>query len=158
MMKPPEQRVSIPQQSGQEEEMADIVITKQALDRIDSILAKMMAKCGAHTVLLIDKSGQIISFQGSMDEGKVASLAALTAANYGATTAIARLFGEEEFSLLFHKGKKENLHFANVGQEYLMITVFDYGTHLGLVRLEVRKGLKEMEAMFAEHLREWFNG
>jgi predicted regulator of Ras-like GTPase activity (Roadblock/LC7/MglB family) len=85
-------------------------------------------------VLLIDKAGQLISFQGSMDQEKVASLAALTAANYGATTAIARLFGEEEFTLLFHKGKEENIHFSNVGEEYLMITVFNNNTHLGLVR------------------------
>jgi len=137
--------------------MADLVITKQALDRIDSILSLMLDKSGAHTALLIDKAGQIISFQGSMDQEKVASLAALTAANYGATTAIARLFGEEEFTLLFHKGKKENLHFSNVGEEYLMITIFENNTNLGLVRLEVRKSLEQIEAMFAENLREWFN-
>jgi predicted regulator of Ras-like GTPase activity (Roadblock/LC7/MglB family) len=137
--------------------MADLVLTKQVLDQIDAILADVIEKSGAHTVLLIDKAGQIISFQGSMDQEKVASLAALTAANYGATTAIARLFGEEEFTLLFHKGKKENIHFSNVGEEYLMITVFNNSTHLGLVRLELRKGLEKIEAMFADNLREWFN-
>ncbi len=137
--------------------MADLVLTKQDLDRIDAILRQMLQKSGAHTVLFIDKAGQIISFQGSMDEEKVSSLAALTAANYGATTAIARLFGETEFTLLFHKGKKENIHFSNVSDEYLIITVFNNNTHLGLVRLEVRKGLEEMEALLADHLREWFN-
>ncbi len=137
--------------------MADIVLTKQALDRVDYILSGMLDRSGAHTALLIDKAGQIISFQGSMDQEKVASLAALTAANYGATTAIARLFGEEEFTLLFHKGKEENIHFSNVGDEYLMITVFNNSTHLGLVRLEVRKSLEQIETMFAESLRDWFN-
>ncbi|MCA1961330.1 MAG: roadblock/LC7 domain-containing protein [Desulfomonile sp.] len=137
--------------------MADLVLTKQVLDQIDAILTDVIEKSGAHTVLLIDKAGQIISFQGAMDQEKVASLAALTAANYGATTAIARLFGEEEFTLLFHKGKKENIHFSNVGEEYLMITVFNNSTHLGLVRLELRKGLEKIESMFAENLRDWFN-
>jgi predicted regulator of Ras-like GTPase activity (Roadblock/LC7/MglB family) len=137
--------------------MADLLLTKQSLDRIDAILANLLARSGAHTVLLIDKAGQLISFQGSMDQEKVASLAALTAANYGATTAIARLFGEEEFTLLFHKGKDENIHFSNVGDEYLVITIFNNNTHLGLVRLEVRKGLEQIEAMFAENLRQWFN-
>jgi predicted regulator of Ras-like GTPase activity (Roadblock/LC7/MglB family) len=137
--------------------MADLVLTKQSLDRIDDILANLLGRTGAHTVLLIDKAGQLISFQGAMDQEKVASLAALTAANYGATTAIARLFGEEEFTLLFHKGKVENIHFSNVGDEYLMITIFNNNTHLGLVRLEVRKALEQIEAMFAENLRQWFN-
>jgi len=137
--------------------MADLILTKETLDRIDEILQEMLKRSGAHTVLLIDKAGQLISFQGTMDQEKVASLAALTAANYGATTAIARLFGEEEFTLLFHKGREENIHFSNVGDEYLMITVFSNNTHLGLVRLEVRKGLEQIEAMFAENLRQWFN-
>jgi predicted regulator of Ras-like GTPase activity (Roadblock/LC7/MglB family) len=137
--------------------MGDIVLTKDALQRMDSVLSGMLERSGAHTVLLIDKAGQLISFQGSMDQEKVASLAALTAANYGATTAIARLFGEEEFTLLFHKGKMENLHFSNVGEEYLMITVFNNNTHLGIVRLEVRKSLEEIETMFAKNLRDWFN-
>lgn len=137
--------------------MADLVLTKQSLDRLDQILQNLLTRSGAHSALLIDKAGQLISFQGSMDQEKVASLAALTAANYGATTAIARLFGEEEFTLLFHKGKDENIHFSNVGEEYLMITIFNNTTHLGLVRLEVRKSLEQIEAMFAENLRQWFN-
>ncbi len=137
--------------------MADLILTKQSLDRIDLVLHTLLTRSGAHTALLIDKAGQLISFQGSMDQEKVASLAALTAANYGATTAIARLFGEEEFTLLFHKGKVENIHFSNVGEEYLMITIFNNNTHLGLVRLEVRKGLEQIETMFAENLRQWFN-
>jgi predicted regulator of Ras-like GTPase activity (Roadblock/LC7/MglB family) len=137
--------------------MADLVLTKQSLDRIDSILASLLARSAAHTVLLVDKAGQLISFQGAMNEEKVASLAALTAANYGATTAIARLFGEEEFSLLCHKGNAENIHFSNVGEECLMVTIFSNNTHLGLVRLEVRKTVAMIEAMFAENLRQWFN-
>jgi predicted regulator of Ras-like GTPase activity (Roadblock/LC7/MglB family) len=144
-------------QIGWVKKMADLVLTKQSLDRIDQILANLLTRSGAHTVLLIDKAGQLISFQGSMNQERVASLAALTAANYGATTAIARLFGEEEFTLLFHKGKDENIHFSNVGDEYLMITIFNNNTHLGLVRLEVRKSLEQIEAMFAENLRQWFN-
>jgi predicted regulator of Ras-like GTPase activity (Roadblock/LC7/MglB family) len=137
--------------------MADLVLTKQALDKIDSILSGMLERSGAHTVLLIDKAGQIISYQGTMEQEKVSALAALTAANFGATTAIARLFGEEDFTLLFHKGKKENIHFSNVGDEYLMITVFNNNTHLGLVRLEMRKSLEQVEAMFAQNLRNWFD-
>jgi predicted regulator of Ras-like GTPase activity (Roadblock/LC7/MglB family) len=137
--------------------MADIVLTTKTLDRIDEILRNLLSRSKAHTVLLIDKAGQLISFQGTMDQEKVASLAALTAANYGATTAIARLFGEEEFTLLFHKGKDENIHFSNVGEEFLMITIFNNNTHLGLVRLEVRKSLEQVEAMFADNLRQWFN-
>ena len=45
------------------------------------------------------------------------SLAALAAGNFGAVDAMAKIVGEEEFSLLFHKGEDENLHFSKVDRK-----------------------------------------
>ena len=56
---------------GLKTKMADLILTKQAVDRIDSILAEMLGRSGAHSVLLIDKAGQIISSHGSMHQQKV---------------------------------------------------------------------------------------
>lgn len=137
--------------------MADLVLTKRAVDRIDAILAEMLGRSGAHSVLLIDKAGQIISSKGSLNRQKVASLATLSAANHGATSAMAHLFGEKDFTLHFHKGSVENIHFSCVGDDYLMITVFENNTHLGVIRLEVRKSMDQIESVFADNLRDWFD-
>ncbi len=72
------------------------------------------------------------------------SLAALTAANFGATVEIARLLGEEEFTLLFHKGTSENVYFSAVGENAILVTLFDEKTSLGLIRLRISQMVDEL--------------
>ena len=111
---------------------------------------KMLSSSGAHCALLIDRSGQLISSSGDPSTLDVIALSALTAANFGATSEIARLLGEDEFALLFHKGKNENVHFSKIGSEFIMVTLFDDRTTLGLVRLRTEKVVHELRETFAE--------
>jgi predicted regulator of Ras-like GTPase activity (Roadblock/LC7/MglB family) len=98
----------------------------------------------AHSVLLIDRSGQLIAQYGDNLEIDVLSLSALTAANFGATAEIAKILGEEEFTLLFHKGKSENVYFTAVGEHVIMVTLFDDKTSLGLIRLRINQIADEL--------------
>jgi len=77
------------------------------------------------------------------------ALAALTAANFGATAAIANILGEKDFSLLFHKGKEENIHFSAFGDDFILISIFDNSISLGLIRLEVERTTKELLKVFS---------
>jgi predicted regulator of Ras-like GTPase activity (Roadblock/LC7/MglB family) len=52
--------------------------------------------------------------------------------------------GEEEFTLLFHKGKNENVYFSAVGEHVIMVTLFDDKTSLGLIRLQINKIIDEL--------------
>jgi predicted regulator of Ras-like GTPase activity (Roadblock/LC7/MglB family) len=79
----------------------------------------------------------------------VAALSALTAANFGATAEIAKLLGEDEFNLLFHKGKRENIYFSAVGEHLIVVTIFDHKTSLGLVRLRINKVADELLEIFS---------
>jgi len=93
---------------------------------------------------LIDRSGQLIAQYGDNLEIDVLSLSALTAANFGATAEIAKILGEEEFTLLFHKGKSENVYFTAVGEHVIMVTLFDDKTSLGLIRLRINQIADEL--------------
>ncbi|RLA96030.1 MAG: roadblock/LC7 domain-containing protein [Deltaproteobacteria bacterium] len=126
----------------------DVVLNDQDLIRIERCLNRMLATSGAHCALLIDRSGQLIASSGDPSTLDVVALSALTAANFGATAEIARLLGEEEFSLLFHKGKNENVHFSKIGDEFIMVVLFDDRTTLGLVRLRTEKVVKELQEIF----------
>ena len=68
----------------------------------------------------------------------------MTAANFGATSEIAKLLGEQEFNLLFHKGQNENVYFSVVGENMIMVIVFDDRTTLGLVRLSINMIMDEL--------------
>ena len=86
-------------------------------------------------VILIDRSGQVIAERGYSRKRDAEELAALAAAAFAATEQVAKLIGENAFSVLFHQGEERNIHLSVVGDTALMLTAFDDRTTLGLVRL-----------------------
>ena len=121
------------------------IFTPAQLSKIEAVLAEDLLDVGVHSVTLIDMAGNIIS---TMDDGEnkrdLYSLAALAAGNFGAVSTMAGLIGEEEFSLLFHKGKKENIHFSKVTDEFLLITIFGKEVSLGFLRLKVAEATDKL--------------
>ncbi|MFC1815246.1 roadblock/LC7 domain-containing protein, partial [Thermodesulfobacteriota bacterium] len=82
--------------------------TSQTFETIENILTKELIDPGVQSVLLIDLAGNIIvSLNDGTTKYDVYSLAALAAGNFGAVSEIAKIIGEEDFSLLFHKGEKK---------------------------------------------------
>lgn len=116
----------------------DMILTKELLTNIEKVINKMIFQSGADCVLLIDRAGNIIATAGDPPSLDIMALAALSAANFGATSEIAKLIGENDFSLLFHKGDNENIHFSKVSESFILITLFGSGVSLGLIRLKVQ--------------------
>lgn len=127
----------------------NVILTKRDLEKINRCLNKVVSTSKAHYVLLVDRSGQLIAHHGNTPEIDLLSLAALTAANFGATAEIAKILGEEEFTLLFHKGKNENVYFSTIGEHVIMVTLFDDNTSLGLIRFQINKVADELLDIFS---------
>ena len=119
---------------------------QEQLDGIEEVLQRDLIDVGVRCVFLIDMAGNIIA---NRDNGKakhdVYSLAALAAGNFGAVSAMAKIIGEGEFSLLFHKGKKENIHFNKIITEFLLITIFSNDISLGFLRLKVNETVEKIK-------------
>ena len=49
-----------------------------------------------------------------------------------------------------HKGKKENIHFARIGKELILITIFGDDISLGLVRLRISQLAETIKKLFEE--------
>jgi predicted regulator of Ras-like GTPase activity (Roadblock/LC7/MglB family) len=126
-------------------------LDQKQLDRFDDILQKDLIDNGVRCVFLIDMAGNIIT---NLDNGEkqhdIYSLAALAAGNFGAVSAMAKIIGESEFSLLFHKGKKENIHFNKITTEFLLITIFGNDISLGFLRLKVSESVEQLKVLL-EH-------
>ena len=77
---------------------------QKQLDSIEDVLNQDLIDNGVRCVFLIDMAGNIIA---NLDNGEkqhdIYSLAALAAGNFGAVSAMAKIIGENEFSLLFPK-------------------------------------------------------
>ena len=114
------------------------ILEQKQLDEIEQILNADLIDLGIHSVILIDVAGNIVVDQNSGDsDHDIYSLAALAAGNYGAMNAMANIVGEDEFSLLFHKGERSNIHFSKVLSDYLLVTIFGKEVSLGFLRLKV---------------------
>ncbi len=115
---------------------------QEQINSIDKILQEDIIEGGVLSVILIDMAGNIIS---DLDNGKkkhdVYSLAALAAGNFGAVSTMAKMIGEEDFSLLFHKGEEESIHFSKVTEDFLLITIFGSDMSLGFMRLKVNESI-----------------
>lgn len=115
------------------------------LNAIDDSIHANLIEAGLDNVIFMDMAGNTIA---KHDNGKshldAIAFAALAAGNFAAVDAMAKLVGESEFSLLFHKGEKSSIHFSKVNDETLLITMFNQDISLGLVRLKVAETIKEI--------------
>jgi predicted regulator of Ras-like GTPase activity (Roadblock/LC7/MglB family) len=122
----------------------DLVLSKEAMNDLVNVIDEGLLRAGADCALLVDRSGNLIVNRGDPANLDVVALAALSAANFGATAEIAKLIGEDDFALLFHKGKNENIHFTKVGKGFILITLFGKDVSLGLIRLKTAKVTEEL--------------
>lgn len=118
----------------------------EQLESIQDVLAQELVEAGTHLVILIDMAGNIIA---TVDDGEceydVYSLAALAAGNFGAVSQMATLLNEDTFSVLFHKGNKEHMHFSKVKDDFILVNVFGNDTSLGFLRLRVAEVIEKLE-------------
>jgi predicted regulator of Ras-like GTPase activity (Roadblock/LC7/MglB family) len=123
-------------------------LDKKQLEKIEQILEEELIELGVQNVILIDLAGNVIV---NLDNGKinhdVYSLAALAAGNFGAVSAMANIIGEQEFSLLFHKGETDSIHFSKVSDDLLLITIFSKDVSLGFLRLKVNEANRKIQEM-----------
>ncbi len=124
---------------------ADIVVSIEILDEVRSYLSKEVMTEGISAILVIDNAGSLIVNIGSKIDLDAIALAAVAAANFAATEQIARLIGERDFVLLFYKGHSESFHFSKIGQEYIIVTIFNNSLSLGLVRLKIAEVAQVLE-------------
>jgi predicted regulator of Ras-like GTPase activity (Roadblock/LC7/MglB family) len=114
-------------------------------EQIELILNDELIRLGVSCVMLIDFAGNILA---NLDDGKtnhdVYSLAALAAGNFGAVNEMAKIIGEDDFSLLFHKGEKESIHFSKITDDLLLVTIFGKNVSLGFLRLKVAEAIRKI--------------
>ena len=114
---------------------------------INTILQELLKNSNAASVLLLDKTGQLISSLGEPPQFDMHSFASLCAADFEANAQLATLIGEKDFSTLYHQGSNESMYLARVEQNIILVILFDRRTTLGLVRLRAKKAVDNLETV-----------
>ena len=127
------------------------VVSQDQLERIDDILAEKLINIGVDCVIIIDMAGNIITAKDNgASKYDVYSFAALAAGNFATVDAMAKLVGEQEFSLLFHKGTDCNIHFSKIDDEMLLISMFGKDISLGFLRLNVVETIEQIKKLWGK--------
>ena len=117
---------------------------------ITDALNRLLRGTNARAVLLIDKAGQLITASGDTTGIDTYSFATLSAADFAATSQLASLIGEKEFSHLFHQGEKENIYVCLIANRVILAVIFDQRTNLGLIRVRTKNAASELEKVFED--------
>lgn len=125
-----------------------IVIFEEEQRRLQEVCTRLGRDALAQIVFLIDQNGQILAATGELGNIDQTSFASLVAGTTAATSSLAGLLGEEAFPVHFHEGATNNLHISLVGEEYILVVVFDHRSSLGLIRLRVKKATATLLEIF----------
>jgi predicted regulator of Ras-like GTPase activity (Roadblock/LC7/MglB family) len=125
-----------------------LVFYREDLSRIDAVLKDLLKLSGAKCGLMIDKDGHLVSRTGAMKDFDLDTIAALVAGSFAATREMARVLGEEEFSVLFHQGQKGSIQLSLVGERTILAVIFDDQTTVGMVRLYTREASEKIGELF----------
>lgn len=136
--------------SDQEIKDQYVLYYKEELDKLDRILEEYLRLSKAKCALLIDKDGHLVTKQGQTGTYDMDTISALVAGSFAATKEMAKLLGEEEFSVLFHQGMKDAIQLSLIGERTLLATIFDDKTTVGMVRLYSNEAARKLGAVLQE--------
>ena len=115
--------------------MSPLVLDQPSLDQLHGALVTLLRESEAKCAVLVDQDGQCITKKGFTQHLDTDALAALVAGSFASTRAMAKLVGENEFTVLFHQGAKDSIHNVLVDESTILSVIFDDRTTLGMVRL-----------------------
>ncbi|MGH2486469.1 MAG: roadblock/LC7 domain-containing protein [Ktedonobacterales bacterium] len=135
----------MPLLEGSMEQLTNLVVSESELGNIARVLGRLTQDTGASHVLLLDKSGQLISTQGQGGQRDVIALGALLAGAFSSSRQVAEILGEKDFRSILQQGVHESMYTSLIGDQWLLVIVFDRQTHVGLVKVLARKATDEIE-------------
>ncbi len=128
-----------------------LVFYEDLVRDVNRVLREFLKLSGAKCALMIDREGHMVTRQGITRDLDIDTISALVAGSFAATREMARVLGEDEFSVLFHQGKTDNIQLSLVGDRTLLTVIFDESTTVGMVRLYAAETSKRLSELFRKH-------
>lgn len=135
-----------------------LVFYQDLVRDVNRLLREFLKLSNAKCAMLIDREGHMVTRQGVTRDLDMDTISALVAGSFAATREMARVLGEDEFSVLFHQGKTDNIQLSLVGDSALLTVIFDEATTVGMVRLYAAETAKRMTELFEKQAREIRSG
>ena len=125
-------------------------LNEQYYNILKEDLEDFLENSEANTVMLCDRGGNIIVSSGDMVNESIDIISALVAGAFAATQQLAQVLGEEEFTAIFHQGKQTSIFISSVGDEVLILSLFDNNTTAGLVKMYALNTINKIRGTFTD--------
>jgi len=96
--------------------------------------------------MLVTRHGTVIAEAGDTSIVNSAAMAALVAGMFSATREVARMIGEDQFSILLQQGTRRDIHISLVPDGIMIVIVFEDHNRIGMMRLSARKAAEKLSA------------
>ncbi|MFK7805343.1 MAG: response regulator [Anaerolineae bacterium] len=153
LMMPTETMIQSPRQAPESLSMSvspnPACQTAEIFEELQTLRDNTNSRC----VLLLSSSGHIIEHVGSTSQLDIDSISALVAANFMATTELARLVGNKAiFKSTYHAGLDYDIFSCGINEEFLLVNIFGTNTKIGLVRFYVNQSVEKLASMVGHNL------
>lgn len=125
-------------------DLTNLIVGPDESAMIQKCLERLMDETGATYSMLLDRAGQVLSWQGNGHQAEMMHLGALLAGTYASSQEMARLLKEENFRVLVQEGMKEKIFTETVEGRWLLVVVFDHQAHLGLVKVLAKRATESL--------------
>jgi predicted regulator of Ras-like GTPase activity (Roadblock/LC7/MglB family) len=115
---------------------------------LEQRLSRLNQDAEAKTTMLITRQGNCLMSVGDLSYLNVTAISALVAGMFSATQEVARLVGEDKFSILLQQGEKRNIYISLIDESVMLLIIFDDYMAIGKVRYVARKALKEISKLY----------
>ncbi|MFH0823357.1 MAG: roadblock/LC7 domain-containing protein [Pseudomonadota bacterium] len=111
-------------------------------------LLDLITKSGSLTALVVTKEGVAVAEAGDVSYLNTTAMAALVAGMFSATKEVARMVGENQFSILLQQGENRHIHISLIQDSRMMVIIFEDYQRIGLVRYEARRASERLSEAF----------
>lgn len=108
------------------------------------VLEELVKGSQALTALLITRQGTVFASAGETGYLNTTAVAALVAGMFTATREVARLVGENQFSILLQQGEMRHIHISLVSGDSMMVVIFEDHNRIGAIRHYAKKAAGQL--------------
>jgi len=132
----------------------DLIINEHDIYQLNLMLTKILDAGQCDLMMIVNKSGRLISHQAEANSFDKVSIAALVSGSFASSAAIARLIGEKEFETLYQEGVLYHLFVAQIDTNNIITAVFTDRSNLRRVKTAINDNkaatLKILENMYSK--------
>ena len=116
-------------------------ITPEEDKELRKLLTGLAKESKSKIVILIDKSGQLISRSESPAfSSDDITFASLTAGNVAASEALSKLLGDKDLNHMFTETEEEGIYMILLDGKYILVVIFDKdSSNLGIIRVKIKR-------------------